>query len=222
MRRYQVTITGVSALLLHHDNIDFADALKAWRQDPANKKLIAGGAGDDRSPAFSWLGCLYEHDGHIVVPGDNIMRCLMEGGAQVPVPGGKNGKTFKAQTQSGILIEEEGWPVLVDGKPIPLSKIEPLRDEMDFAVHKETAVELGFDLFVKRAKVGTSKHIRVRPRFARWQLRGHAMVTDEQITTDVLRSIFEYAGLYKGLGDWRPSSKTPGPYGRFTAEVKTV
>ena len=43
---------------------------------------------------------------------------------------------------------------------------------------------------------------------------------DDQITTDVLRSILEYAGRYKGLGDWRPSSKTPGPYGTFTAEIK--
>jgi hypothetical protein len=35
----------------------------------------------------------------------------------------------------------------------------------------------------------------------------------------VLSDIFNYAGRYKGLGDWRPGSKTPGTWGMFTAEV---
>lgn len=207
-------------MLLHHDNIEFSDELKRWRESPANKgKSIAG---DDRSPAFSWLGCLYAFDGKAVIPADNLMRCLMEGGAQVPVPGGKNGKTFKAQTQSGILIEEEGWPIMVDGKEIPIEPLEGLREEEDFHVHREAVKEYGFDLYVKRAKIGTSKHIRVRPRFARWSISGVVMVTDDKITKDALGSILEMAGLYKGLGDWRPSSKTPGPYGRFTAEIRKV
>ena len=40
---------------------------------------------------------------------------------------------------------------------------------------------------------------------------------DEQITEDVLRNIIEYAGQYKGIGDWRPGGK-PGPYGIYSAD----
>ena len=81
---------------------------------------------------------------------------------------------------------------------------------------------MGFSLFVKRARIGQSKHIRVRPRFDNWAAQGELLVTDEQITENILRDILEMAGKYKGLGDWRPSSKTPGFYGTFNAEVKRV
>lgn len=220
MDRYRITITGQSALLMHRDNIEFADDLKAWRERPENKKLSV--AGDDRSPAFTWIGCLYEDEGSVAIPSDNIMRCLMEGGALVPVPGGKNGKTFKAQTQSGMLTVETGWPLLVDGKSIAMDDITPLMTNREFREHVETVKDLGFTLFTKRAKIGSSKHVRVRPKFSRWSLVGHLDVWDDQITQKVLVEVLQQAGSFKGLGDWRPSSKTPGPYGRFTAEVEKV
>jgi hypothetical protein len=60
------------------------------------------------------------------------------------------------------------------------------------------------------------KHIRVRPKFRNWALMFTITVWDEQITADVLKNIFQYAGAYKGLCDWRPGGKTPGSYGMFT------
>lgn len=48
------------------------------------------------------------------------------------------------------------------------------------------------------------------------------MVSDEQITTAALQDIVTYAGQYKGLGDWRPGGKTPGPFGMFTATLKAA
>ena len=220
MDSYQATFTGITPLLLHADNIEFADQLKRWRDDPHNKKLSV--AGDDRSPAFTWLGCLYEHDGLVAMPSDNLMRCFMEAGAAVPVPGGKNGKTFKAQTQSGMMTTEPGWPLLVDGKTIDVVSLLKLQGEMDFALHRAAVEERGFSLFVKRAKIGTAKHVRVRPKFHRWTVSGRIDVWDTQITEGALRSILEYGGDYKGLGDWRPSGRTPGPHGRFCVELKKI
>jgi len=218
MQYYKVTFTGTTPLLLHNDNIEFADALAEWRKQPNNKKLSV--PGDDRSPAFSWIGSLYEHDGKVVMPSDNISRCLMEGGASVTVQGKK---TFKAQTQSGMVVREAGWPILIDGRPILTSQIDPLRSELNFTQHKETAVRCGFSLFVKRARLGSgSKHVRVRPRFDRWTCGGTIQVWDPQLTESVLRTILVHAGDYKGLGDWRPSSKTPGPYGRFSVDLVRV
>jgi len=220
MRTYEAKITGITPMLMHRDNIEFADDLRAWREDPTNKKVSV--AGDDRSPAFTWLGCVYDDDGLVAMPSDNIMRCLLEGGTMVPVPGGKNGKTFKAQTQSGMLTVETGWPVLIDGKTIKMNDLVQLKSEKDFKKHVETAVKYGFSLFTKRAAIMNKKHIRVRPKFSRWELNGHVDVWDDQITIDVLQSIFRCAGEFKGLGDWRPSSKTPGPYGRFNTKLKLV
>lgn len=219
MRTYKVTLTGKTPLLMHHDNIEWADFMDDWRSDPANKK--SSKAGDDRSPAWRWLGYVY-HDGtDIALPQANIMKSLMEGGAMVPVPGGKNGKTFKSQTQSGMMSVEPFWKLLIGGNPIVWSDLETLKDELKFTEHKSAARALGFELLVKRAAVGSSKHIRVRPQFAAgWQAVGSVAVWDEQITDQAIHDIFEYAGQYKGIGDWRPGApKKPGPYGTFEAKI---
>lgn len=219
-RTYAVTLTGTTPLLMHSDNIEWADQMEQWKNDPASKKNSK--AGDDRSPAWRWLGCLY-HDGQVVVlPSDNISRCLMEGGAMVPVPGGKNGKTFKSQTQSGMMTGEPVWPLHVGGKPIRIDTLFALTGEASFAAHKAQVEKQGFVLFLKRAKIGTQKHVRVRPRFDQWSAGGTIVVWDDQITQEVLKSVLDYAGRYKGLGDWRPGGRTPGPHGMFSASVKAL
>ena len=92
----------------------------------------------------------------------------------------------------------------------------------DTFVNQEVVKKLGFELFLKRAKIGQSKHVRVRPFFLNWSAVGSILVMDSQITREALTDILEAAGAYKGLGDWRPSSKTPGPYGTFSAIVTPV
>jgi hypothetical protein len=220
LRTYQVTLTGLSDLIMHWDNIDWAEQMRLWREDPANKS--ASKAGDDRSPACTWLGSMY-HDGtQVCIPSDNLMRCLMEGGAQVVVPGGKMGKTFKAQSQSGELIVEEYWPLLVNGRTIPVEPLLALTRETDFVRHCDVAKQAGFRLFTKRARIGAAKHVRVRPRFNSWSATGTLQVWDPQLTKEALERILTMAGQYKGLCDWRPSSRTPGPFGRFEAKIEEV
>lgn len=60
--RYKFELMGIpgSDLLLHADDIDWADKLGDWRKDPKNRSISR--AGDDRSPGFTWIGSLY-HDG---------------------------------------------------------------------------------------------------------------------------------------------------------------
>lgn len=220
MRNYRITLSGMTPLLMHADNIEWADKMDAWKNDGSNKKNSK--AGDDRSPAWRWIGACY-HDGQrLCIPQDNIMRCLMEAGAMVPVPGGKSGKTFKSQTQSGMMSGEPFWPLLVNGREIAWKEIAKLMSEEDFASHNEVIEKLGFMLYLKRAKIGTSKHIRVRPRFDSWSTSGTLSVWDEQLTDRVLKDVLTFAGQYKGLGDWRPGGKTPGPHGMFRAEIVKI
>jgi hypothetical protein len=220
MKHYEVKITGKTALLMHWDNIEWADVMAAWKDDPKNSKLSK--AGDDRTPARRWIGCLYHDENFVGMPSDNLMRCFMEGGAMVPVPGGRSGKSFKAQTQSGMMVKDSIWVLTINDEPIPYSKIELLNNETDFNKHKDAVIALGFELHVKRAKIGASKHIRVRPMFRKWELKGILTVWDEQITDRVLTDILTSAGEYKGLGDWRPGGKTPGSFGRFDSSIKEI
>lgn len=220
MKTYRIDITGVQPLLMHADDIEWADQMTAWKDDARNKKTSK--AGDDRSPAWRWIGGMYNDGEYVVMPAENLMRCLMEGGAMVPVPGAKGSKTFKAQTQSGMLPTAHAYPLLIANRPIKFAPFAHLMHEADFATHKTVAEANGFSLFLKRAKIGTSKHVRVRPRFDNWGFTAEMIVTDEQITQTVLQEIVTFAGQYKGLGDWRPGGKTPGPFGMFRGVVSLV
>lgn len=213
MRTYRVTIVGKTPLIMHHDNIEWADQMEAWKNDPHNRG--ASRPGDDRTPAFRWIGCLY-HDGtKICIPTDNIIRSFMSGGARILV--GRGQKTFKAQTQSGILAPDLFWPLLVDGNEIPVAPIFDGMQARTWEQHNVVAGGMGFTLFVKRAGMpGGKKHIRVRPKFDRWSVSGRLIVLDEAITGAVLQQIADSAGEYVGLCDWRPGGKTPGPHGMFT------
>jgi hypothetical protein len=218
METIRVTLKGTMPLLMHADNIEWADKMEAWRKEPDNKALSK--AGDDRTPAWRWLGCLNHDDsktGVVTIPSDYIMSCMMGGGALVPT--GKGQTTFKALSQSGLLCSEFHWPLLVNGKPIAMKDVGKLRAESVFAKHVEAVEALGFSLFVKRAKIGASKHIRVRPRFDNWSATGEISILNEQITRDILVKILTQSGRFKGLGDWRPGGKTPGPWGTFEAKI---
>lgn len=218
-RTYNVTLTGESPLLLHRDNIQWGKAMKKWSLDPNNKKESQ--AGDDRSPAHRWIGCLYVNSGVLVIDSDNLMTVLREGGSKCP--GGRGNKTFKRETQSGIVINEIGWPILVGGKAVPFAPIKALQDERSFDRHCDVVAGLGFSLFVKRARIRHNKHVRVRPRFDQWSVSGTLTVLDDSITDEVLSRILSHAGAFAGVGDWRPSSpKSPGPFGRFSASVELV
>ena len=220
MKTYQIDIVGTNPLLLHADDVDWADKMTEWAADPMNKK--SSKAGDDRTPAWRWVGYAY-HDGeHLTMPTDNLMKSLMQAGAMVPVPGGGK-KTFKAQTQSGMYCPDSDWVLCGARGPVKVEAVHAFMENNNFAENRAQVRELGFELHVKRAKIGENKHIRVRPIFRTWSMSGTIVVSDEQITESVLSDIVRYAGTYKGLGDWRPSSpKSPGRFGTFTGTVKKI
>lgn len=221
MTQYNVTINGLSPLLMHQDNIIWSEKVKRWTKDPANKSNST--AGDDRTPSWTWLGYIY-HDGRNVgVPSDNLMTMLREGGAKVKVANSSK-ETYKKHTQAGIIIDAQQWDLLIDGHSVPIDKIAALVNEPEFIRHVEVIEEHGFELLVKRAKVGQSKHVRVRPFFRNWQLTGSLTVLDPErtgLTKGVLQMVLDQAGALCGLGDWRPSSpQSSGRFGRFEAFIQ--
>lgn len=220
MKRYSIVITGETPLIMHQDNISFSEKVTAWAKDPANKGNSV--AGDDRTPAWTWIGYTY-HDGkELGMPSDNLMTMLREGGAKL----NKKGKeTFKKQTQSGIMLDQQQFQLLIGGKPVPVASLRDLIGNNTFTDHIDAAEKLGFELLVKRAAVGRAKHVRVRPMFRDWTLVGSLTVLDEEmsgLTKPIIEQILTLSGAMCGLGDWRPSSGSSGTFGRFTATVKEM
>jgi len=221
MKQYSITLNGLSPLLMHNDNLSFSEKINAWRRDPANKENSV--SGDDRTPPWTWIGYLY-HDGHKVgISSDNIMTMLREGGAKVS--NGRGKETYKKQTQSGIMLDQQQFDIQIGGKCVVMDGIKGLIGNLDFSKHIEVAEGLGFELLVKRAKIGRAKHIRVRPMFREWTAAGSLTVLDEELsglTKDVLQIILNQAGALCGLCDWRPSSGSSGTFGRFSPVVEPV
>lgn len=229
-RVYAFTLTGITPLLMHADDVEQADRLDEWRKAPENKGVSK--AGDDRSPPWTWKTYCYQDGQYLAIPSDNLMAALRYAGSQLIL---KKQKTFKSATQCGLVIRELFCPILLpvykdptdpeseitDWKPVKAADVDAI--EGPFSQHAKTAQELGFKLFVKRAPVGASKHVRVRPRFEKWMVKGTVEVAMQEFTEEVLTKLWAIAGNYAGLCDWRPASpKSPGPFGRFTVELREL
>lgn len=221
MKQYMVALEGTTPMLHHQDNLIFGEKVKSWQKDPANKEHSI--SGDDRSPAWTWVGYLYHDRKHIGIPADNLMTMLREGGAKTP---NKGKETYKRQAASGIIIDGEQWDMILNGNPVPVKDILALVGNNDFLAHAAAAEALGFELNIKRAKIGASKHVRVRPMFRGWSAVGSLTVIDEELsglTKPVLQRILDQAGAVCGLADWRPSSPSkPGSFGKFAATIKEI
>lgn len=224
MKRYEIELTGRTPLIMHRDNITFSEKVRAWQKEPQNKQVSV--AGDDRSPAWTWLGYVYNDGRHFTMSSDNIATTIREGGAKVPTGKTRGDKSYKKLSQSGIVIDSPELEFLVNGKQIDIAPFNELLGNNDFMDHIEAAEDAGFELMVKRAKVGMAKHVRVRPLFRNWVVRGSITVLDEELfglKQPILQDIFNQAGTFCGLGDWRPGSpKSPGFYGKFEAKLTRI
>lgn len=222
MDQYLLTLTGMTPLIMHQDNLSFSEKIRAWQKDPANKEFSV--AGDDRSPAWTWLGYVYHNRKSLGIPSDNIMTVLREGGAKVKT--GKGTETYKKLSQSGIIVDQEQFDLLVNGKKIAVEGLNSLIGNREFNDHLEAAENAGFELFVKRAGVNRKKHVRVRPMFREWMAMGTITVIDSEvsgITQDILERILNQAGALCGLCDWRPSSPTSsGTFGKFAPTLELI
>jgi len=217
--RYQFTLTGVSDLIMHQDSVEWADTVQEWRLSPNNPLKKGENKGDDRRPAWTWLGYMYHDNKHVAIPSSYIVGVLKKAGARISAGGNK---TFKEKSVSGIFVEDEFIKFFVDGKQIPVKELLELIHEPVFSEHVKTVREHGFELFTKRVPIKASKNVRVRPRFTNWSASGILEVTTDAITTEILSQLFTLAGRI-GIGDWRPGSPiSPGPYGMFDTILKLL
>ena len=81
-RRYTFEIVGITPLVMHRDDIDWADYLAGERKRIKASDKAKSKAGDDRSPPHTWKGYCY-HDGeHLAIPHDNLSAMLLKAGGK--------------------------------------------------------------------------------------------------------------------------------------------
>lgn len=220
IQKVSFELTGITELLMHFDNVAASDVLAAARDAVKRNNKADFSAGDDRCPPETWRTYLYSDGDKVCLPYGNIQSCAIAAGAKLTY--NKN-TTFKKILPGSVMFDDAFVDfVPANGKTIMLADVNKIAG--DFKDHTEAVKKLGFSLDVRRATVGTSKHVRVRPKFAKgWKVRGTISIVDDRVTVKNLSDIFTLAGLYVGLGDWRPDSpKKPGTFGRFEAKVVAI
>lgn len=141
---------------------------------------------------LGFLGALY-HDADVgpYLPGDNIERCLLDSARTSNK--GKN-------VERGLYIMTEVNPLAYAGPRDP--------EELWATEH------FRFTKLVKTAR--NARVLTSRPIFRQWSCEARGYLDEGQLNASDLPSIAENAGIYIGVGSWRPK------FGRFTAEVEKV
>jgi hypothetical protein len=188
MQTLVIRITGISPLLMH--NARFANPL-----DPATKahKTLTSKRKKTDEDHFAiakseFLGSIY-HDNEtgVYLPGINMEACLFEAAKMQ-----KLGKTSKRS----LLVLNDKIKIQYSGPKTP----EKLYEDSTF-------------VDVRAVKVGMSKLMRYRPKFAEWSAEFQLSFNPEQIEERDIIRILEDAGSLVGVGDYRPR------FGKFSVEV---
>ena len=139
-------------------------------------------------PVWSEEGekALYKDEkGTIYQPASHIEACLAQAAKQFKITGKRGASYFKLV---GSTIE-----VLPDVIPHKLTK---------YVIDARPVV-------IQKARV-----VRYRPKFDEWELDFTLRLMDDQLQVKTIKEILDYAGLYCGLGDFRP--QRGGKFGKFT------
>lgn len=186
--QFTLKLTGDGPLLMHNSRL-------ANPMNPIAKALKTVSAKTRKTDAdhlemsrLEFLGGLYiDPDLGPYIPGPNIECCLKEAARM-----SKLGK----QVERGVFVTQLVNPLAYRG---PRAEAELWEDEN---FRRNDIV-----------RVGQARVVRTRAEFRGWALETRGVLDVDQLTPEKLEEIAAKAGLYIGLGDWRPN------FGRFTAEV---
>lgn len=184
--RREVTIVGVTPLLMNRlseeDLLKIRDKVKRPKNAPRP------------TPREECESKVHSHDGKPVMPVQNLMAALVEGGKYVRLDGKRQVSTSKSTILPAFLRFEDGWfPIFTPD------------------THKTADWEV--DVRGGRNPNGGEVVCLCRPRFDAWSITAKVQIHTDQLSEQSIRELFDIAGSYIGLGDFRPQRK--GIFGQF-------
>ena len=162
--------------------------LHRWNDEDVQAKAEAK-KGSEEKKRDNPEAYIYRNDeGFICIPGRYIVRAVVEAGRNFQDPRSKK-KSAKDLAQAVVMANEVLSPILVNGEPAQKWEYDDRQ----------------------RVCIMRSAITRTRPAFKKgWQVDFSLISLDPTlITPDFLRKLVDNAGMFIGLGDFRPT------YGRF-------
>jgi hypothetical protein len=191
-----LTLKGTRPLLQH--NIRLVDPLDEYTRALSKASTVAKSKKTDEAHRemadVEFVGSLYYSEGiGPYVKAEAVERCLKQAA-------GTGFRGLGTKVQRGVMITS------TDGQEtVPLLYAGPRDVESLVADH--TFRHRG------AVKIGQQRVMRTRPRFPNWSLECRVSLDESQVTLAQFKDIATYAGLYIGIGDYRPR------YGRFEASA---
>jgi len=179
MKDFTITLTGTAGLIMHNSRLSnpLDPATKALKS--ATSKRTKTDEDHENVARLEHAGGLYlDPDIGPYIPGENIARCLVDGGRIT-----KQG----VKITRGVFISSDVNPLAYAGP----RDVQGLWEDKRF-VHMASV------------KVGTSRVMRCRPVFYEWRVQAQGTLDESVLDLSDLTSIAEMAGHMCGLGDWRP------------------
>jgi hypothetical protein len=207
MRKFKITVTGVTDLVMHNGRLAIPTDRATREVSEAFKQYKAAktDAAFDALSRAEFLGGIYYMDGlGPYWPSDNFHSSLKQAGKKRKQSGSK--ATLRNPVAGGLLWTSEVNPLVYaafGGRSAPRSAEELWKDENY--------------RFVKAVRVGAAKVVRTRPVFRDWRFDLEGTIDTEVLDFADLEAVLKIAGQVIGLGEWRPEKG--GSYGRFTAEL---
>jgi hypothetical protein len=201
LKEVTITLRGISKLIMHNGRLaDDSDELTLARKaaQDAHKKNPTKENWERFTKAMMAGALYFTEEIGAFIPEDNLRAMLIKAGASITK---KGMKTFKSAASTINFECDYGFPILVDGKPV--------KDYDDLLSNERWR-------FQKLVVINRNRVRNVRPAFPTgWTCDIRISYLPDIIDADSIHNIFEIAGMEVGLGDWRPSSPKPGPFGRF-------
>lgn len=164
-----------------------------------------------------WKDAIYaDETGQIYIPANWIERAVQGIASNWKTP--SSGRTtYKRWAQASMLIMPDEIPL----DNVSLEDFEEAEDEpLTSKGNQNQKVHGDAGLYIARCVIRKSSVVRVRPFIYPWEIdfEVHARTDLAPADEELLTEMFNHAGSYPGIGDYRPENS--GKFGRF--EVKEV
>jgi hypothetical protein len=187
-----VNCRGLTPLLMNRMDESTLEGLRT-----KTKKPKAANIGTTRTPREDAEPKVHTHGGAPIIPGQNLMACLIAAGVFVRLDAKRQVSTGKATLLPGLMS-------LLDFT-LPL-----------WAPDTKKPAKWEADVRQGRNPNGGEAVAICRPRFDEWSFQARIIVEENEIGENVIRDLWDKAGKRIGLGDFRPSRK--GIFGQFVVE----
>lgn len=194
--KVRTVLEGTTALMCH--NVQLADPMNDWTRKIARLTSKRKMSDEDRveKSRLEFLGGLYLHEGHVIVPVMNIKRCLKEAA-----------KANRLGRHIDRALNPADPEAIANGVPLkfPHSSSTPM-ELWEIPGYRDTTMV-----------ASPGRVPRTRPQFSKWGVAADWFLYVNLLSVEDLRSIGEYAGLIEGLGDNRINGQ-----GRFSFTLEEL